>query len=155
VPGNIAVAVSNHVAAAAIDLSTLLGTSISTSSVDTFLPLSILTMTFSGPTAKLLMLPLLLYHCERSLRGVWVFIAFLASCMVLMAASWLVAFNPDLSLKLYLSRGPYERANGIFVKNYIDQSQEFVLCAVALAYPVMALLRRIEFGWRRCSRPSP
>jgi O-antigen ligase len=94
-----------------------------------------------GPTAKLLMLPLLLYHCERSPRGVWVFIAFLASCMVLMAASWLVAFNPDLSLKLYLSRGPYERANGIFVRNYIDQSQEFVLCAVVLAYPVLALLR--------------
>src|SRR6202043_676650 len=41
----------------------------------------------------------------------------------------------------YLSRGPYERASGIVVKNYIDQSQEFVLCAVALAYPVMTLLR--------------
>ena len=53
-----------------------------------------------GPTAKLLMLPLLFYHCERSPRGVWVFIAFLASCMLLMAASWLVAFDPDLSLKL-------------------------------------------------------
>jgi hypothetical protein len=87
------------------------------------------------------MLPLLFYHCERSPRGVWVFIAFLASCMLLMAASWLVAFDPDLSLKLYLSRGPYERANGIIVKNYIDQSQEFVLCAVALAYPVMAFSR--------------
>jgi O-antigen ligase len=94
-----------------------------------------------GPTAKLLMLPLLFYHCERSPRGVWVFIAFLASCMLLMASSWLVAFDPNLSLKLYLSRGPYERANGIVVKNYIDQSQEFVLCAVALAYPVTALLR--------------
>ena len=46
-----------------------------------------------------------------------------------------------LSLKLYLARGPYERASGIVVKNYIDQSQEFVLCAVALAYPAMALLR--------------
>ncbi len=94
-----------------------------------------------APTAKLLMLPLLLYHCERSPRGVWVFIAFLASCSLLMAASWLVAFNPDLSLKLYLSRGPYKRASGIVVKNYIDQSQEFALCAVALAYPAMALLR--------------
>ena len=30
---------------------------------------------------------------------------------------------------------------GIFVKNYIDQSQEFALCAVALAYPVITLLR--------------
>ena len=84
-----------------------------------------------GPTAKLLVLPLLLYHFERTTRGQWVFIAFLASCALLMAASWLVAFDPDLSLKLYLSRGPYTRANGIVVKNYIDQSQEFVLCAVA------------------------
>ena len=94
-----------------------------------------------GPTAKLLVLPLLLYHFERSPRGVWVFIAFLASCMLLMAASWIVAFDPDLSLKLYFSRGTYNPVSGIIVKNYIDQSQEFVLCAVALAYPVMTLLR--------------
>lgn len=94
-----------------------------------------------GPTAKLLMLPLLLYHFERSPRGVWVFTAFLASCMLLMAASWIVAFDPNLSLKLYFSRGPYLPTNGIIVKNYIDQSQEFVLCAVALAYPVVMLLR--------------
>ena len=33
---------------------------------------------------------------------------------------------------------------GIFVKNYIDQSQEFALCAVALAYPVITLLRDEE-----------
>jgi hypothetical protein len=48
VPSDVTIAVGNHVAAAAVDLSTPLGTSISTSSVDTFLPLSILTMTFSG-----------------------------------------------------------------------------------------------------------
>jgi O-antigen ligase len=94
-----------------------------------------------GPTVKLLMLPLLLYHCERSPRGVWVFIAFVASCMLLMAASWVADFNPDLSLKPYLSHGPYLPVNGIFVKNYIDQGQEFTLCAVALAYPIVALLR--------------
>lgn len=99
-----------------------------------------------GPTAKLLALPLLLYHFERSGRGLWVFIAFLASCALLMAASWLVAFDPDLSLKLYLSRGPYTRANGIVVKNYIDQGQEFVLCAVALAYPVLTFLRTNRIG---------
>ena len=33
------------------------------------------------------------------------------------------------------------RTAGIFVKNYIDQSQEFALCAVALAYPIMTFLR--------------
>jgi O-antigen ligase len=92
-----------------------------------------------GPTARLLVLPLLLYHCERSPRGVWVFIAFLVSCVLLMLASWLVAFDPDLSLKLYFSRGAYGPTSGIAVKNYIDQSQEFMLCAVALAYPVLTL----------------
>jgi O-antigen ligase len=94
-----------------------------------------------GPTVKLLMLPLLLYHCERSPRGVWVLVAFLASCTLLMALSWAVDFDPNLSLKPYLSRGNYTDSNGIFVKNYIDQSQEFALCAVALAYPIVAFLR--------------
>jgi O-antigen ligase len=98
-----------------------------------------------GPTAKLLVLPLLLYHCERSPRGLWVFIAFLVSCLLLMMASWLVAFDPRLSLKLYFSRGDYTPASGIAVKNYIDQSQEFVLCAVALAYPVVTFLRTKRF----------
>lgn len=89
-----------------------------------------------SPTAKLLVLPVLLYHFERSRRGHWVFVAFLVSCALLSVMSWLVAFYPGLSLKPY---DPLER--GIFVKNYIDQSQEFTLCAVALAYPVVLLLR--------------
>ena len=94
-----------------------------------------------GPTAKLLVLPLLLYHFERSSRGIWVFAAFLASCTLLMAGSWLVDFFPELSLKPYLSRRIYYPASGIVVKNYIDQSQEFALCAIALAYPVVTFLR--------------
>lgn len=89
-----------------------------------------------SPTVKLLVLPVLLYHFERSPRGHWIFIAFLVSCALLSVMSWLVAFYPGLSLKPY---DPLER--GIFVKNYIDQSQEFALCAVALAYPAMMLLR--------------
>jgi O-antigen ligase len=88
-----------------------------------------------SPTAKFLVLPLLLYHFERSTRGVWVFIAFLVSCSVLMAASWMIAFDPALSLK------PQADERGIFVKNYIDQSQEFALCAIALAYPIVTLWR--------------
>jgi O-antigen ligase len=89
-----------------------------------------------GPTVKLLMLPVLFYHFERSARGMWVLTAFLISCVLLMAMSWIVLFEPGLSLK---SHGGGER--GIFVKNYIAQSQEFALCAVALAYPIVALLR--------------
>ena len=92
-----------------------------------------------NPTVKLLVLPVLLYHFERSPRGRWVLIAFLVSCALLSAMSWLVAFYPDLALR----NGPPER--GVFVKNYIDQSQEFTLCAVALAYPVIMLLREKRY----------
>jgi len=89
-----------------------------------------------GPTTKLLLLPLLFYHFERSAHGVQVFIAFLVSCTLLMVMSWIVAFDPGLSLKPKV-----EISRGIFVKNYIDQSQEFGLCAVALAYPIITFLR--------------
>jgi len=51
-----------------------------------------------------------------------------------MAMSWLVAYDPRLALK---SGADY----GVPVKNYIDQSQEFALCAVALAYPIAVQLR--------------
>ena len=87
-----------------------------------------------GPAAKLLMLPVLFYHFERSSRGLQVFAAFLASCVLLMVASWIVAFDPAL----------VQRPNaeyGVPVKNYIDQSQEFALCTVVLAYPIITLLR--------------
>ncbi|MHC2461217.1 O-antigen ligase family protein [Bradyrhizobium embrapense] len=89
-----------------------------------------------GPTAKLLVLPVLLYHFQRSTRGTWVFVAFLVSCTLLMLMSWLVLAYPHLAL-----RAPAPGEQGVFVKNYIDQSQEFTLCAVALAYPIVMLLR--------------
>jgi O-antigen ligase len=91
--------------------------------------------------SKLLMLPLLIYHFERSPRGMWVFVAFLISCALLAIVSCVVALDPILSAKLYLSRGPFLPTSGIFVKNYIDQGQEFSLCAVALAYPVVMALK--------------
>ena len=89
------------------------------------------------------MLPVLFYHFERSARGMWVFAAFLVSCALLMAMSWIVVFDPGLALKS--GRPPY----GHFVKNYIDQSQEFALCAVALAYPDRhAVAREKNSCWR-------
>ncbi len=90
-----------------------------------------------SPTLKLLLLPALFYHFERSSRGIWVFVAFLGSCTVLMAVSWIVAFDPSLTLK----RPGEPGGRGIFVKNYIAQSQEFTLCALALAFPIFNLLR--------------
>src|SRR5260370_1520999 len=91
-----------------------------------------------GPTAKLLVLPVLIYHFERSTRGMWVFVAFLISCTLLMVMSWVVAYEPRLALK---SGADY----GIPVKNYIDQCQEFALCGVALAYPIVSLLGQKRF----------
>jgi O-antigen ligase len=92
-----------------------------------------------GPTAKLLLLPVLFYHFARSTRGLQVLLAFLISCTVLLAMSWIVAFHPALALK---SGATY----GVPVKNYIDQSQSFALCALALAYPIVMLLRANRIG---------
>ena len=89
-----------------------------------------------GPTVKLLLLPLLFYHFSRSQRGLWVCGAFLASCALMVVASWIVFFIPELTMKKGIGVTP-----GIFVKNYIDQSQELTLCAVALAFPIVTLLR--------------
>jgi O-antigen ligase len=98
-----------------------------------------------SPTAKLLVLPLLFYHFERSSRGEWVFIGFLASCVALTAMSWLVAFDPHFSLKPNFAPTYDQPWIGIVVKNYIDQSQELALCAVALTYPTVNLLRTGKF----------
>ncbi|MBR0840338.1 O-antigen ligase family protein [Bradyrhizobium liaoningense] len=81
------------------------------------------------PVAKLMLIPPLLYHFSRSERGFHVCIAFLASCALLAALSWIVLFDPDW--KITATASP-----GVPVKNYIDQSQEFTLCAFALALPV-------------------
>jgi O-antigen ligase len=92
-----------------------------------------------GPTVKLLVLPLLIYHFSRSPRGLWVFAAFLVSCTLLMAMSWIVVLDPQLTIKPQIDYG-------VPVKNYIDQSQEFALCAIALAYPVFTLFRQRKFA---------
>jgi hypothetical protein len=94
-----------------------------------------------GPTLKLLVLPALFYHFQRSSRGMWVFVAFLVSCALLIVMSWIVAYDPSLSLK-----SPDNNIRGVFVKNYIDQSQEFALCAVALVYPFVRFVR-VEKFW--------
>ena len=88
-----------------------------------------------NPTVKLLVLPVLFYHFERSTRGMWVAAAFLLSCTLLLIMSWVVVFYPQLALKS-------DAFYGVPVKNYIDQSQEFTLCAVVLLYPVCEFARR-------------
>ena len=92
-----------------------------------------------SPVAKLLVLPILLFYFERSQRGAWVFLGFLISCALLMGLSWIVLFVPELAL----SEG---RSPGVPVKNYIDQSQEFALCMVALMPFVFTLYKQRRYA---------
>ncbi|MGF6310227.1 O-antigen ligase [Bradyrhizobium sp. i1.8.4] len=82
------------------------------------------------PLSKLLLLPFLLRYFQRSRRGLWVFAAFLVSCTLLMMLSWIVLALPQLKLA-------HTASDGVPVKNYLDQSQEFALCAFALALPAL------------------
>jgi O-antigen ligase len=92
-----------------------------------------------NPVAKLLAVPFLLYHFERSQRGIWIFVAFLVSCALLMGLSWIVLFAPEF--KVTSTASP-----GVPVKNYIDQSQEFALCLFALAPLVLSLFDQRRFA---------
>ncbi|WP_244558943.1 O-antigen ligase family protein [Bradyrhizobium brasilense] len=91
------------------------------------------------PLGKLLLLPFLLGYFQRSQRGLWVFLAFPVSCTVLMILSWIVLALPQLKLA-------HTASDGVPVKNYLDQSQEFALCAFALALPALTTLRARQ--WR-------
>ncbi len=88
-----------------------------------------------SPLVKFAVIPFLLYHFERSRRGAWVLLGFLISCALLMGLSWIVMFAPELKLTA-------TKNAGVPVKNYIDQSQEFALCMVALTPFVVTLFRQ-------------
>jgi hypothetical protein len=91
-----------------------------------------------GPVAKLLVLPFLLYHFRRSTRAYWVFGAFLISCALLLAYSWMIFTVP--AWQVATAHG--FDTTGVPVRNAIDQNQEFVLCAVGLASVVVAAFRK-------------
>jgi O-antigen ligase len=93
-----------------------------------------------NPAAKLLLIPLLLYHFERSQRALWVLAAFVISCTLLMILSCIVLLQPSWKLGSAV-------ADGVAVKSYVDQSQEFAFCIFALAWPAMTLFREKRFGW--------
>lgn len=86
------------------------------------------------PVAKLVLIPALLYHFSRSERGFHVCLAFLVSCALLAIYSWIVLLDPAWKITATASAG-------VPVKNYIDQSQEFTLCAFALALPALTFWR--------------
>jgi O-antigen ligase len=88
-----------------------------------------------GPVTKLLAIPFLIYHFERSRRGLWVLLAFLASCALLMGLSWIVLFAPEW--RIAATETP-----GVPLKNSINQSQEFALCIFMLAPLVLAFFKQ-------------
>ena len=76
---------------------------------------------------KLLVIPLLLAQFRRSERGIYVIYGFLASCTVLLLASWGL-------MMLWKCCSVYVpgKIPGLLVKDYIAQSTEFLVCAFGL-----------------------
>jgi O-antigen ligase len=86
-----------------------------------------------GGLHKLLIIPLLLLQFRRSERGPLVLYGFLISCIVLLAASWILyglwLADPRIVVP--------NKLRGIPVKDYIAQSSAFLICAFALLAAVI------------------
>src|SRR3954466_6565287 len=91
------------------------------------------------PVSKLLAVPLLLYHYERSERGHWVLFAFLAACVLLMGLSWVTYFADWKAQPGGIA--------GVPVRNYIDQSHEFALCLFVMAPLIVSLATNGQRAW--------
>jgi hypothetical protein len=89
------------------------------------------------PFLKLLLIPLLFLQFRRSERGWFVFYAYLASCAVLLAASYVMCLLPG--------QDPSSIFFGVPVKNGPTQSGEFVTCIFGLAWPLKAALERRQW----------
>lgn len=84
--------------------------------------------------ARLLIIPVLLVQFQRSARGLWVATGYLASCAVLLVASWLFWLFPAF--------GPAGRTPGVPVRDYVVQSGEFLICVFALGHLSLDAWRR-------------
>jgi hypothetical protein len=73
---------------------------------------------------KLLVIPVLLAQFRRSPNGMRVLVGFLVSVLVLLLVSWLLVLLPVLSWRT--------SSPGIPAKDYILQSEEFLICAFVL-----------------------
>jgi hypothetical protein len=79
---------------------------------------------------KFLFIPILIVHFQRSERGAWVLNGFLASCVVLLALSWLLFFRPNQPWWPWIGHGG---TDGVPVKDYIIQAEEFCVCGFIVA----------------------
>lgn len=89
--------------------------------------------------AKLLAIPVLFVQFRDSPRASRVFISFLVSCSLLLLLSWTMVVTGMKPI----TRG--STSYGVPVRDYIVQSQEFILCAVGLVYVVYLRIR--EQAW--------
>jgi O-antigen ligase len=90
---------------------------------------------------RLLMIPLLLAQFRRSEIGRWVLYGFLASASVLVIASW------ALALGLMTWQTSHRPSNGVVVHDVIAQSTIFIICSLALIWPIRELL--LNGHWRK------
>lgn len=74
---------------------------------------------------KLLFIPLFILHFCRSERAGWVIAGYLATCGILLAASWMDLMFPSLL--------HYRHAAGVVARDHIAQGGEFAACALFLA----------------------
>jgi O-antigen ligase len=84
---------------------------------------------------KLLLIPLLFAQFRRSENGPWVLIAFVGSCVILLATSYYLALWPGLTWRGVRS-GP-----GVPVRDYIAQNGEFLICVFVLLPVALSRLR--------------
>ena len=73
---------------------------------------------------RLLVIPLLLAQFRRSAHGMWVLLGYLAAVVTVLVASWALVLFPDWLWETLLY--------GVPTKDYIFQSEQFLMCAVVL-----------------------
>jgi O-antigen ligase len=87
---------------------------------------------------KLLAIPLLFFQFDRPARGDDVFAGYLAACLALLFASFLLALWPDL---------PHTAPDyGVMVKNAASQSGEFAICIAGLLYVTHEAIGRRSYA---------
>src|ERR1035437_4833633 len=86
-----------------------------------------------GSFFKLLVIPLLFVQFRRSERGLWVFAAYVVSCVVLLVISSYI-------------HAP-AKVEPVFVKNSATQSGEFVTCIFGLLFVAVECVERRRWWW--------
>jgi O-antigen ligase len=85
---------------------------------------------------RLLIIPLLLAQFRRSGNSRWIMLGFLASCTILLVASYV-----HYVWRQWVPNPAWWTLYGVPVKDYILQSGEFELCAFGLAYAAVEAWR--------------